>query len=73
MFVCGLKEVTQVLPAQKSSGDRQESLRNRILIQLAKAGKLPQEHPKEHGKDITFSSPGFYITFLIFLFTYFIC
>ncbi len=50
MFVCGPKEVTQVLPAQESSGDRQESLRNRILIQLAKAGKLPQEHPKEHGK-----------------------
>ena len=49
MFVCGLKEVTQVLPAQKSSGDRQESLRNRVLIQLAKAGKLPQEHPEEHG------------------------
>ena len=54
MFICGPEEGTQVLQAQESPGDRQESLRNRVPIQLAKAGKLPQEHPEEHGDPFIF-------------------
>ena len=49
MLVCNTEEGSQVLQAQESSGDRQESLRNCVLIQLEKGGKLLQEHTQEHG------------------------